>query len=88
MAGSSCSACPSDLPMCLENLCSPQQGPPIVPPTTAAPPDGTQSPEELTTKAPPTTIVTPADREEIVLAHNYVRSRVSPTATNMRRMVH
>ena len=32
-------------------------------------------------------LITEADRVEILNAHNHVRSLVSPTATNMRRMV-
>ena len=31
--------------------------------------------------------ITDVDRAEILRAHNFVRSRVSPPAANMRRMV-
>ena len=79
--GTSCSACPSDLPECQENLCSPGQAPPTN--SEATPPAPTTSP------LPPTPIdqLSAVDREEILRAHNHVRSLVSPSAANMRQLV-
>ena len=80
-SGASCSACPSDLPVCRENLCSPGQ----------APPTSSEAPPPATTKAPPSPPpggqLPAMDREEILRAHNHVRSLVSPSATDMRRLV-
>ena len=81
-SGASCSACPSDLPECRENLCSPGQVPPVsseTPPTatTGAPPPPPPSEGQLSEM----------NREEILRAHNHVRSLVSPSATDMRRLV-
>ena len=81
-SGTSCSACLSDLPVCRENLCSPGQ----------APPTSSEAPLPATTEAPPSPSppggkLSEMSKEEILRAHNHVRSLVSPSATNMRRLV-
>ena len=80
-AGASCNACTSDLPECQENLCSPGKTPPTK--TEAPPPATTEAP----TSPLPSGQLSAFDREEILRAHNHVRSLVSPSATNMRRLV-
>ena len=80
-SGSSCSACPSDLPVCRENLCSPGQAPPT---NSEAPPPATTKPPP---SPPPSGQLSAMNREEILRAHNHVRSLVSPSATDMRRLV-
>ena len=78
-SGASCSDCPFNLPECRENLCSPGQVSSETPPTatTGAPPTPPPSGGQLSEM----------NREEILRAHNHVRSLVSPSATDMRRLV-
>ena len=79
-SGTSCSTCPSDLSVCQENLCSPGQ----------APPTRCEAPLPTTTKALPSLPdgkLSEMSKEEILRAHNHVHSLVSPSTTNMRRLV-